>query len=330
MHRSRLSVLVIFAAVAACSKRDNSEGTELLSQDRTLIARLEVDQETRKLPMPAACGTITIAAQPAIANQQQAAELTRQALEAEMHGNEQEAGSLLRRASELDATNKLAAYHLGRTSEALGDRTAAVKAYCRYLALTPTVAESIEARQRVEKLSKAEVRVAAGSVSDSVSTGRRVSAAPARRVTRERSTVAPQVVASARVERSVPATSPKRSTSAAGTVESAPQPPRASEPVTSSPTVDSSASSTETGSEVVATSRPEPPVEQPSTASDTERRGPSRAQGAIVGAATGAIIGAATGRSVKGAVIGAAAGGILGTMVGRGGMRPPVGRGIRS
>ena len=143
MHRSRLSVLVILAAgVAACSRNDAAtEGTDALAQDRALIARLEVDQETRQQPLPAACGTVALAAQPALANQQQARELTRQARDAEMQGNVKEARSLLIRASELDGTNKSTAYHLGRTNEALGDRTAAIAAYCRYLALTPTLVD---------------------------------------------------------------------------------------------------------------------------------------------------------------------------------------------
>lgn len=277
MHRSRLSVLVIFAAVAACSTRDDSEGKEILSQDRTLVARLEIDRKAREVPLPAACGKVALAAQPTAANQTQSRELTLQARDAEMHGNIREARSLLRRAFELDGTGKSAAYHLGRTSEALGDRTGAITAYCHYLALTPTTAESAEARQRVATLSQSETRVAAGSVSESAATGRRASTPTARRVT-----------------------------------------PTPNDRATTSSAVDATAGGTAAGSDVVPMPRPEPTVDQPSTESRTERRGPSRAQGAIVGAATGAIIGAATGRSVKGAVIGAAAGGILGTVVGRG------------
>jgi uncharacterized membrane protein len=70
-----------------------------------------------------------------------------------------------------------------------------------------------------------------------------------------------------------------------------------------------------------------PAADQPSTASRTERRGPTRTQSAIIGAAAGAILGGATGRSVKGAVIGAAAGGLLGTAVGS--TIRPLGRGSR-
>src|SRR6185436_10173406 len=42
VHRSHLSVLVIFAAMAACSKRDDTEGRQILSQDRALVAQLEL------------------------------------------------------------------------------------------------------------------------------------------------------------------------------------------------------------------------------------------------------------------------------------------------
>ena len=180
MHRSRLSVLVILAAAAAaCSKHDASEESAILSEDRTLVARLDLDQESHKPALPAACGTIAIAAQPAVSIQHQADELTRQARDAEMHGDVKEARSLLRRASELDATNKTAAYHLGRTSEALGDSTAAMTAYCRYLALTPTTAEAVEAHQRVTRLAQSKIHVATGNVIDSTTT--RQSPAAARR-----------------------------------------------------------------------------------------------------------------------------------------------------
>jgi len=331
VHRSRLPVLVIFAAAAACSKRDASEGNAILSEDRTLVARLDVDQESHKTTLPTACGTIPIPAQPAVANQHQADELTRQARDAEMHGDVGEARSLLRRAVELDGTNKSAAYHLGRTSEALGDSSSAMTAYCRYLALTPTTAEAVEAHQRVTQLSQAKVRVAAGSVTDSGATRRQpalvAKAAPAPRPTRA-PTVARRAVASTTVPRSAPATSRQssaRSTSTTVSAEQVSPAPQAPVTATTEPartTNDSSAA----GGDVVMTSR-EPPVEQPAPAPRASSRYPTRAQGAGIGAVAGAILGGATGRSMKSAVIGAAAGGLLGTMVGRTPSRP-VGRGI--
>ena len=331
MHRSRLPVLVIFAAAAACSKRDASEGNAILSEDRTLVARLDVDQESHKTTLPTACGTIAIPAQPAVANQHQADELTRQARDAEMHGDVGEARSLLRRAVELDGTNKSAAYHLGRTSEALGDSSAAMTAYCRYLALTPTTAEAVEAHQRVTQLSQAKVRVATGSVTDSSATTRQpalvAKAAPAPRPTRA-PTAARRAVASTTVARSAPATSRQSSARSASTivraeeVSPAPQAPATATSEVASTTNDSSAA----GGDVVMTSR-EPAVEQPAPAPRASSRYPTRAQGAGIGAVAGAILGGATGRSMKSAVIGAAAGGLLGTMVGRTPSRP-VGRGI--
>ena len=188
MHRSRLSMLVIFAAAAACTTRDDSKGSsDGLSQDPTLVARLEAGKQAGKQagqPLPDACGTVAIGAQPSDSNKTQAEELTRRAYDAEMQGNVQEARTLLRRASDLDATNRSAAYHLGLTSETLGDRTTAVTAYCRYLSLAPTSTEAAEARQRVAKLSQATTRVAAGSVSEPAANGRRAPAATTRRVTR--------------------------------------------------------------------------------------------------------------------------------------------------
>jgi hypothetical protein len=340
-------VLVILAAgVAACSRNDAAtEGTDALAQDRALIARLEVDQETRQQPLPAACGTVALAAQPALANQQQARELTRQARDAEMQGNVKEARALLIRASELDGTNKSTAYHLGRTNEALGDRTAAIAAYCRYLALTPTTPEAVEAHQRLSKLSQTVTRVAGGSVVDSTPTARKApiaraasvapapAPAPARRVARERPKAAPRVVASAPVERRAPAPSREREPSPASVSTSGAEVASASsEPAVTPREADSSNGGTTAGGDVVATtgagqaSTQQPAVEQPSTAPRTSRRVPSRAQSAGIGAGMGAIIGAATGRSVKSAVIGAAAGGILGTMVGSG--MSPIGRSI--
>jgi len=309
VHRSRLSVLVIFAAVAACSTRDDSKGTDGLSQDPTLVARLDAGKQAGP-PLPNACGTVAISAQPSDANKAQAEELTRRAYDAEMQGNVQEARTLLRRASDLDATNKSAAYHLGLTSETLGDRAAAVTAYCRYLSLAPTSTESAEARQRVGRLSQTTTRVAAGSVSERDANGGRAPAATTRRESRVRRAAEPRVAvssATSRTNQSAP-----RSEPVIVSREGAP-----SEPVVVSREGDGAAERAAVQGEVVA-SRPEPPVEQPAPppAQPTVRRGPNRAQSAGIGAAAGAIIGAATGRSVKSAIIGAAAGGIFGTAVG--------------
>jgi hypothetical protein len=286
-------MFAIFAAVAACSTRDDSD-TRILSQDSTLVATLEVRERTPQPPLPDACGTVA-SGRPAVADKPQAAELARKAYDAELLGNPQAAQSLLRRASELDGTDKLAAYHLGRTSEALGDRTSAVMAYCRYLALAPTTAESVEARQRVARLSRSATRVAGGVVIGA-STGRRASAATVRRTVRERPRVA-------------------RGAGSAGAVWSG-----AGDGMSAS-THDGIADRTAADGDGVATEHRVPTVDQSPAASRSASRGPSRVQSAGIGAVAGAIIGAAAGRSVKSTVIGAAAGGVLGTVVG-GGLRP--------
>jgi len=343
VHRSRLSMLVIFAAAAACSTRDDAKGTtdDSLSKDPTLVAKLEAGKQAGQ-PLPAACGTVAIGAQPSDANKAESDELTRKAYDAEMQGNVQEARTLLQRASRLDATNRSAAYHLGLTSETLDDRNAAVTAYCRYLALAPTSTESAEARQRVARLSQATTRVAAGSVSERAAspaapaaTTRRVASVSRAVEPRARAAAVPRGASQSSMRReptrSAPQSEPRQS-AAQSDPQSAPQSesrqavPR-SEPVIVTREGDGAADNATAGGEVVAASRPVPPAEQPPAAPPTVRRGPSRAQSAGIGAAVGGIIGAATGRSVKSAIIGAAAGGIFGTAVG-GTIRPIGGGGI--
>jgi hypothetical protein len=323
MHRSRLSVLVILAAgAAACSTHDDTDGTAILSQDRTLVARLAVDQESHPAPLPNACGTIAIPAQPAVSNKLQAEELTRQAQGAEMHGDVAEARSLLRRASELDATNKSAAYHLGRTSEALGDSAAAMTAYCRYLALTPTTAESVEARERVAKLSRSQARTQTASAGASAAVRpQQVATVPATATTRVAVTKMANATptraatpAPRRVARAAPITEPRRVATATVSQSARTTPPERETRSESSAGGDLVTASSDAG-----TASSAPAAEQPAaTPQRTVRRGPTMAQRAGIGAGVGAILGAATGRSMKSAVIGAAAGGILGSVVGNG------------
>ena len=53
VHRSRLPMLVIFAAAAACTTRDDSKGTtdDSLSKDPTLVARLDAGKQPGQ-PLP--------------------------------------------------------------------------------------------------------------------------------------------------------------------------------------------------------------------------------------------------------------------------------------
>lgn len=311
MHRSRLSLLAIVVA-SACSTRGDARDTEILSQDPSLAAGLQDHQTARQLALPDVCGSVASVVQPTAAAKRDAQALTRQAYDAELVGHADSARSLLVRASRLDATDRSAAYHLGRANETLGDRTGAMTAYCRYIALTPTTTESAEARQRVAALAR-ETQVAAGSMSYVAPTARRVALAPIARVTHRRH-VATRVAA-ATVEQASRSQSSVRST-----MPEPASPDRRSYPSSSAGEVaDGSAMPSDGGSA-------SPSVEQTASPAPVSR-GPSRIQTAGIGAIAGAIMGAAAGRNVKSAVIGAAAGGVLGTVVG--GTMRPAGRGLR-
>ena len=299
MHRSHLPLLAIVAAVAACSTRKEADSIGSLARDSALVARIDdyqkTDTNTGKQRFPNACGTFTIpAATPA--NTTEATKLARQAYHAEVLGNIREANSLLRRASALDGSDKTAAYNLGRTSEALGQDSVAIAAYCRYLALSPTQAERAEARQRVLELARAQMPT-------------QVATAP--RVThRQIGTLAPPM--RAHDETSPRTTQPKReihstSTVASGSIDV----PSSAKPTTPPPAVQRTVDTVVTGSDDVEVTAPVPATSD----SRVERRSPSRIQGAGIGAVAGAIIGGAAGRNTKSAGIGAVAGGILGAIV---------------
>jgi hypothetical protein len=321
-------VFAIFAAVAACSTRHDPDTKEILSQDSSLVATLEVRQKPQQQPLPEGCGPVAVAARPASANRELAEELARQAYDAELLGNMQQAKSLLVRSSSLDGTDKSAAYHLGRTSEVLGDRAGAMTAYCRYLTLAPTAAESAEARQRVAQLAQAGTRVAsAGGISLNVAAVPHAAVATSRQVARARRTAERRVAMRPVVEQSTRGVSSGRGTRSASAVIGADDSATRGDGVSTSTEGNGRVGGTADGIDGVTTPERAPSVEQPVSGSRSSNRGPTAAQSVGIGAVAGAIIGAATGRSVKSAVIGAAAGGVLGTVVG--GMNRPASRSIR-
>lgn len=297
MYRSRPVVLVIFAAAAACSTRDDAASVAGLAKDTTL-ARLSLNQQEAPA-LPAACGTAAVAASSPAANEPQAKELARQGYAAEVLGHVGEARSLLRRAFQLDGADESVAYHLGRTSEAVGDRAGAVAAYCRYLTLTSTATGAADARQRVARLTQSQANVVASNPALTTSPHRRAFT-PTHVAARVRSRVTSRTVATTGT---VPTRDAQSERSAAG---------MAGDPADSDGRDHRSASD---GDVVVATSTTMPSSAPASTVPGARQRGITRTQGAGVGAVAGAIIGAAAGRSVRSAVIGAAAGGIIGTVV---------------
>ena len=300
MHRSRLALLVVFAPVAACSTRRNKdpEGAAALSQDSSL-AQLDLHQLPAQPPLPDECGSIAAAAQPSADNERQAGELTRQAYRAELVGDVRGAHALLHRAAELDGTSKPIAYHLGRTSEELGDRSGAVNAYCHYLTLAPAAADTGDVRQRLTRLSPS-LHVAATSAGSRASRQSSAIGAP-----RHGYRTASRVASAVRVGSAGRVRTEQGGAWGGGSSTAGPAypPPNAGD---HRATADG---------DVIATAQPSSSTQQPAPNSSRRRGGLSHAEGAGIGAAAGAIIAGVTGHSVKSAVIGAAAGGILGAVV---------------
>ena len=82
----------------------------------------------------------------------EARQLLTTAQDAALLGEHAAARDAFSRASLLTPGNARLAYYLGREHEALGDASAAVAAYCRYLALTPNAPDGDEVRGRVVRL----------------------------------------------------------------------------------------------------------------------------------------------------------------------------------
>lgn len=302
VNRSRPIVLVIFIALAACSTRDDSAAVAGLAQDSTLARLGERPAEAE--PLPAACSTVSVAATSAVVNDSAAKDLARRAYDAELLGHVQEAQSLLRHATELDGTNQALVYHLGRTSEALGDREGAMTAYCRYLTLASTAPGAADARQRVVKLALSQGSATTNVASSMPPTA--LHASSVQRVARRRSPAPYRVATTATRASSARSSLPRND-------------PRSTRAITGaeddSPGANESTHRTSSDGDVIGVSSEQPTVTPPATTAPARRGGPTRVQGAGIGAVAGAIIGAAAGRNVKSTVIGAAAGGILGTMV---------------
>lgn len=305
MHRSRLALLVVFAPVAACSTRSGKDpdGSAALSQDSSL-AHLDLRQLAAQPQLPDACGAVAAPAAPTGDDERQAGELTRQAYQAELVGDVQQAHTLLHRAAELDGASGAIAYHLGRTSEELGDRTGAVNAYCHYLALAPAAGDTADVHQRLIRLSPSlHVASASGGILSRRLTGTNAPHQGYR---------APSPVRShARVSAADRVRVAQGGIRGGGGSMTGPD---------DSPPPDAGDHRATADGDVIATAGPSS-TQQPVTTSSRRRGGLSHAQGAEIGAAAGAIIAGATGHSVKSAVIGAAAGGILGAVVAGGAPR---------
>jgi hypothetical protein len=291
------------ALLVACGTRTNvANGEQPLDDDLALAAELPTDlasgDYSRLLASIRSCRAEERAERVSATEVARAASLTQQAHEAELLGEQANARALLERAALLDPRNRTALYHLGRSSEALHDTAAAIRAYCRYLQLNPGADDAAEARARVLALWQAP------------------SAAPARALAATRPASTTPVIST----RAVPLRKP-RVRQAASPV--APQPRvtvhRAEHGSTD--VLPSAASNGEVTDSAVVPPMPSPPVATAPAPTpvppDSPRASSGGAtRGAIAGAAVGAIAGAAMGGKLKHVLIGTAAGAVIGAVTG--------------
>ncbi|HEX5831803.1 MAG TPA: tetratricopeptide repeat protein, partial [Gemmatimonadaceae bacterium] len=113
---------------------------------------LKLSPESHGGGASAECPTLPRPAPPPPASGARAQAMARQALDATLVGNTDEARRLLVRAAALDPSSDELAYQLARAYEDGGQTREAVREYCRYLALGPPPSDSAEARQRIAAL----------------------------------------------------------------------------------------------------------------------------------------------------------------------------------
>ena len=109
----------------------------------------------RTLPNEAArgCSSTPKAAQVSPRQREEARRLSALGHEAAITGDNRAARDLFRQAARMDPTNEEIAYHLARASEAVGDASEAVRAYCLYLTLAKSASDTAEVRKRIVQLS---------------------------------------------------------------------------------------------------------------------------------------------------------------------------------
>jgi tetratricopeptide (TPR) repeat protein len=100
----------------------------------------------------AACPVFPRPVAPVHEQTEEANRLSALAREASLEGDHKSAHDLFGQAAQLNAADPNIAYRLGRESEELGDTTAAVHEYCRYLSLSPTGGEDPGVRARLTAL----------------------------------------------------------------------------------------------------------------------------------------------------------------------------------
>ncbi|HSA55673.1 MAG TPA: tetratricopeptide repeat protein [Gemmatimonadaceae bacterium] len=105
---------------------------------------------------PTGCAAFPFTASPpsssAPADDAETLRLIDQGQEAAVQGEHAAARDAFARAAELAPANARVAYYLGREHEALRDRAAAVREYCRYLALAPNAPDAGDVRGRIARI----------------------------------------------------------------------------------------------------------------------------------------------------------------------------------
>ncbi len=211
-------------------------------------------------------------------------------LKAERLGDGRDAKALLEISGRLDPRNAAVAYHLGRVSERLRERDAAVHAYCRYLAIDPASSTAAEVAARIHQLEPA--RTARVSVAPAP---RRVITSPAHLVPR-----AGRRTQLTRVDLNEAASTTRSSNDGA----------------IAPPSNQASAAPVPTSVEQQApTAGSRPTSTVPAAPPGSGSQG-IMTRDAVWGAGVGAVFGAAVGRNGRSAAIGGVVGGVLGAIVG--------------
>ncbi|HET7583454.1 MAG TPA: tetratricopeptide repeat protein [Gemmatimonadaceae bacterium] len=107
-------------------------------------------RDTLPSACPAALAPATASTNPAHVRQ-----LMRDGLEAELTGDMSHARDMFAQAATLAPQNADIAYHLARAHDALGEKSAALAAYCRYVALAPSMDDAADVRARIAALAPA-------------------------------------------------------------------------------------------------------------------------------------------------------------------------------
>lgn len=120
-------------------------------------SRADAQQITPKRALSAAstlpCTTPTTAAAPARNDSPDVRRLMALGHEAAIVGDHRQARDVFADAARLSPGDERIAYQLGRAYEELGDRPAAVREYCRFLALAPQASDAADVRTRIAALS---------------------------------------------------------------------------------------------------------------------------------------------------------------------------------